>query len=114
GQARLMGESYQYLESLIDPAHPGSGPFIERIYWCRYRNQPTEHWGLRTRDRMTRKASYFAFRDLTPVGPEPGVPRLGELEPKWNGQSDSDLPVQVLQDDLLSGLVPEVFAGGLH
>jgi hypothetical protein len=114
-QAAFLRQSYQLLASLRDPAFPDADPFVERYFWFQYQNYgEVQDWGLITNDRQTRKAAYFAFRDLTATGPVPGSMLPGERPPAWQADSDQGLPVQVAQDDLLTGLVPEIISGGLH
>jgi hypothetical protein len=115
GQARRLEQAYHFLESLTDPAHPDTEPFVERVFWFQYLNyEPGNDWGLRTADRLTRKASYFSYRALTLPGPDPGELRPGESTPVWGAKSPDELPLQVRNDDLLEGLVPEVLEGDLH
>lgn len=116
-QAQYLEESYHMLDDLRDPDHPEDPPYVERYFWFRYSDfGGADLWGLWTEDLSRKKPAYDAYLNLTKPGPEPSIdpPGPGESSPVWNALSDSALPFQVLDDDLINGKISTIASGGFH
>ncbi len=115
-QALYLTKSYELLDDLRDPANPADPPYVERYFWFKYDDfGGADLWGLVTQDHARQKPSYDAYAALNEHGPlPPPAPGPGEDPPVWNAVSDSALPVQVADDDLLEGKIAEIVSGGFH
>jgi len=107
-QAIYLTDSYHKIDAEV--------PYVTRYFWFRYEDFGTiDCWGLVEHNYLNQKPTYAAYLALTDPGPEPPQYPLdpGEDPPVWGGTTDADLPVQVVGDDLIEGMLPQ-WQGGFH
>lgn len=117
-QAEYLAESYQMMDTLTDPAHPESGPYVERYFWFHYKDfGTTDLWGLKTSDLSRNKPAYTAYHDIGPSNVIKPIPPPESSPPGIYGELASDdlgLSLQPDGSDPLNGNVATRISGGFH
>jgi hypothetical protein len=117
-QARYLTDSYEMMDTLTDPSHPGDGPYVERYFWFHYRDFGTiDFWGLKTADLAREKPAYSAYDRLGPSGvtkpiPPPEFPPVGVDQE--TASDDLALSIQPDSGDSLNGNLATRISGGFH
>jgi len=115
-QALGVVRSFEVLDTLVDPANPGNGPYIEMYIWFKYDSgSAKEEWGLVDRFRSRRKPAWHAFQNITDtIGKPPAI--VGGTVPDGpvlGAFTDEVLPWRVAKDDMLTGAKFEVGSGSM-
>lgn len=117
-QASYLTSSFEIMDTHVDPANPGLGPYVERYFWFHYRDfGTTDDWGLRTADLATEKPSYAAYDALGPEAvtkpiPPPETAPPGVFQELVENAGDFAFPPDA--DDPLNGNVATRILGGFH
>ena len=115
-QGIYLRDSFQLIDTLVDPVYPDDPPYVEKYFWFQYTDfGSNDRWGLWTEALTRKKPSYDRYLALTPAGPPPVIPPVEPGEnPPLSGSSDSVLPFQVSGSDLIQGMEAELISGGFH